>query len=254
MSLITDIPERDGKDGVAQLALLRSYLKDTVADYKYTDELLIDLLVLNPSTVVWANITGNSQLITPWSYDPLKIEEPVNKLRYLIGDTDELSLEYTDAELLNMLDVIPLRYVITMINSKAANGTTYPSDINNPIHIYRKFMGDTNLLAAKNTDSEIVDIIISSCLSPYGVILENLNNILAESSSNEITTGGSEFVSVDGISFSNPTDQSSQKEYNLQSVMTSYRNSVYWKIDTYFWYEDGTDVAARVWEARWYGV
>lgn len=254
MPLITDIPERDGLDGAAQLALLRSYLKDLVVPYKFPDTLLIPLLVFDTRVTVWRNITGEAVTALPWTYDPLIIQDPITRIRVLTGDINEGSLLYTDAELWRMLDVIPLRYVVIMINAKIAGLNTYPSDKNNPITIMRDYLEDVNVIVPKYTDVQLVDMIIDSGLSPHGLVLIILENNIAIDSSSQLLSSGGELASLDGITFSSPSEALTQKNLNKGSVSTAYMNSPYWKEDVAAWYVDGVNVTERDWEVRWYAI
>lgn len=254
MPLITDIPDRDGLDGAAQLALLRSYLKDLVVPYKFADDLLIALLVENDRVIVWRDITGESVTSIPWSYDPLMVREPITRVRILTGDTNEASLLYTDAELWRMLDVIPLKYVASMINAEQAGLSTYPSDKYNPITIMRDYLGDTNVDSPRYTDSQLVEIIISSRVNPYGAVLNILNGEVAITSSEQLSSTGGELASLDGISFSSPSDALSQKENSRDEIKNAYLSSPYWKEDVAAWYVDGLIIGERDWEVRWYGI
>ncbi|QYW06124.1 virion-associated protein [Shewanella phage vB_SspS_KASIA] len=254
MPLITDIPERDGLDGAAQLALLRSYLKDLVVPYKFPDTLLIPLLVVDTRVTVWRNITGEAVTALPWTYDPLTIQDPITRIRVLTGDTNEGSLSYTDAELWRMLDVIPLRYVVIMINAKVAGLNTYPADKNNPITIMRDYLEDVTVITPKYTDAQLVDMIIDSGFSPHGLVLTILENNIAIDSSSQLLSSGGELASLDGITFSSPSEALTQKNLNKGSVSTAYMNSPYWKEDVAAWYVDGVNVTERDWEVRWYAI
>jgi len=254
MPLITDIPERDGLDGAAQLALLRSYLKDSDTPYDFTDELLISLLVISDRVTVWRNIVGEGLTSIPWSYDPLLIQEPITRLRLHTGDTEELLLKYTDAELWRMLDVIPLRYVVSMLNAKEAGLSTYPSDRSNPITIVRDYLDDTDLTAPKYTDPQIVDMIIANEQGPYGLVINIIDDNLSVSSSGKLLTAGGELASLDGISFSSPSEALSQKDLDRGMIVSAYMHSVYWKEDVSAWYVDGVNVTQRDWEVRWYAI
>lgn len=254
MPLITDIPERDGLDGAAQLALLRSYLKDLVVPYKFPDTLLVPLLVVDTRVTVWRNVTGESVTAVPWTYDPLTIQDPITRIRVLTGDVDEGELLYTDAELWRMLDAMPLRYVVSMINAKIAGLSTYPSDKNNPITVMRDYLGDTSISTPKYTDAQLVDMIIESESSPYGLVITILENNVAIDSSSQLLSSGGELASLDGITFSSPSEALTQKNLNKGSVVTSYMNSPYWKEDVAAWYVDGVNVTGRDWEVRWYAI
>jgi hypothetical protein len=254
MPLITDIPERDGLDGAAQFALLRSYLKDLVVPYKFPDTLLIPLLVVDTRVTVWRNVTGEPVTDVPWTYNPLNIQDPITRIRVLTGDVDEGELIYTDAELWRMLDVIPLRYVVSMINAKIAGLSTCPSDNNNPITIMRDYLDDTDISTPKYTDAQLVDMIVESKSSPYGLVIAILENNVAIDSSSQLLSSGGELASLDGITFSSPSEALTQKTINKESISTAYMNSPYWKEDVAAWYVDGVNVTEREWGVRWYAI
>lgn len=254
MPLVTDIPERDGLDGATQLALLRSYLKDLETPYLFTDDLLITLLVSNERVTVWRNITGEAATSIPWSYDPTSIQEPINRVRLLTGDTVEASLRYTDAELWRLLDVIPLRYVVLMLNAEQAGGNTLPEDRENPITILRLYLGDDDVTSVTHTDAELVQLLITSGKSPYGYIFGNVDATNGIKSSLELSSTGGELASLDGISFSSPSESMSQKESQKDDIASAYLNSPYWKEDISAWYVDGINMTERDWEVRWYAI
>lgn len=253
MPLITDIPERDGLDGAAQLALLRSYLKDSVVPYVFPDDLLIPLLVNDDRVIVWRNITGEPDDSIPWSYDPLLIQDPITRIRVLTTDVVELSLKYTDAELLDMLEVIPLRYVISMLNAREADSTTYPADKNNPITVLRDLLLDTDITAAKYTDKELIDALIESGLDPYGYALTVFDKEISNNTAGGITTPNS-FVSIDGISFGSSIDSEMSKASARMDIISAFSSSAYWKEDTFTWYVDQEEPYKRSWEVKWYAL
>ena len=254
MPLITDIPDRDGLDGAAQLALLRSYLKDLQVPYKFPDQFLIDLLVENNKDVVWADIVGEPVGADPWSYDPLYPREYINRIRLLSGDLNEGDLWYTNPEILRMLDVIPLRYVISLIKYSQSSTSTYPSDLNDPIRIMRDYLEDTNVTTPKYKDKQLAEMIINSGTSPYGLVMNILDNNIGIDSSSQIQSSGGEFASVDGISFSSPMEALSQKKLNKVSVQSASMSSAYWKDSTSAWYVNGVNQYPLDWETRWYGL
>lgn len=254
MPLITDIPDRDGLDGAAQLALLRSYLKDLELPYKFPDQFLIDLLVLNDKDVVWADIVGEPVGADPWSYDPLLPREYINRVRLLSGDSNEGMLLYTDPEIIRMLAVVPLRYTILLIKYSQSTTSTYPADLNDPIRIIRDYLEDTDVSTPKYTDKQLAGMIINSGNSPYGLVANILDNQIGIDSSSQIQSSGGELASVDGISFSSPMEALSQKKLNKSSVLAAFMSSPYWRENTAAWYVDGIDQYPVDWEARWYGL
>lgn len=254
MPLITDIPERDGLDGAAQLALLRSYLKDLITPYRFSDDILIPLLVGSERVTVWRNIVGETSTSIPWSYDPLNIQDPVTKVRLLTFDTDEGALKYTDAEILKLLEVNPLRYVVSMIITKEAGLSTYPANRNDPIRILRDYLDDTNVISPTYTDEQLVDMIMSEGVNPYGLVLQIVDGNLAVSASVQLSTSGGELASFDGISFSNASEALLQRGVDKETITTAYMNSPYWREDTSAWYVDGINMTEKDWEVRWYGI
>jgi hypothetical protein len=254
MPIITDIPERDGLDGAAQLALLRSYLKDLVTPYKFSDDILIPLLVSSERVTVWRNIVGEAPTAIPWSYDPLNIQDPVTRVRLLTLDTDEGALKYTDAEILELLVVNPLRYVVSMILAKEAGVSTYPSNRNDPIRILRDYLDDVNTTSPTYTDGQLVDMIISAGVGPYGLVLQIVDGNLAVSASVQLSTSGGELASFDGISFSNASEALLQRGVDKETITTAYMNSPYWREDVYAWYVDGINMTEKDWGVKWYGI
>lgn len=254
MPLITDIPDRDGLDGAAQLALLRSYLKDLELPYKFPDQFLIDLLVLNDKDVVWADIVGEPVGTDPWSYDPLLPREYINRVRLLSGDLNEGMLLYTDPEILRMLAVVPLRYTIRLIKYSQSVASTYPADLNDPLRIMRDYLEDIDVSTPKYTDKQLADMIINSGNSPYGLVANILDNQIGIDSSSQIQSSGGELASVDGISFTSPMEALSQKKLNKSSVLSAFMSSAYWRENTAAWYVDGVNQYPADWETRWYGL
>lgn len=253
MALVTDIPTRDGKDGAAQLALLRVYLKDTDnSKYQFPDALLIPQLVAKDRVLVWRELTGYGSKAVPWSYDPMALGVPVNRIRAVTGDTVEATLKYTDYELLRLLNIIPLRYVVSMIKAVEANGKTFPEDPNDPLHILRKYLMDET--GTKYTDIQLINMIIKSGLDPFAVVLAVMDKSMGSNSSSKVITTGTNLASLDGISFSSPSEEIKQSKAHRDVVSENSLTSVYNKEPIYATYIDNVNVAAVAWEVEWYAL
>lgn len=258
MATVNDIPVRGGVSGQDQLALLRAYLKDSDSNnYKYPDTLLIPLLVKKDAVTVWQDITGAPKDAVPWSFDPLKISSPVNRIRIMINDTVEFSLRYTDYELLKYLNVIPLRYVISLIKAKEADKTTYPSDVNDPIRIVRDLLDDKD--GKKYTDKQIADLLLESGLDPYSFVVEVMKKSGAESAAtSSIATGGStHLATLDGISFTSKSasEEVSERQNSQEIILGLGANSIYGKGSQYYgFWMNGVNLVDVDWEAEWYAL
>lgn len=255
MSELTDIPERDGETGEEQLAYLRSYLKDREAgDYKYTDSLLIDLLVINERVSVWQDITGYSGEI-PWDYSTTQSISPESRIRMLTGDTDEQALRYTDYDLKIFLQTIPLRYVVILLNAEYEDTVTYPiTDLNNPIYIVRKYLGDTDLTNPTYRDADITQMLFTSRLDPFAFVAEELSRSSGETVSGSVSTGGNSLASLDGISFSEDSVRMDNLEKDISYIRSQSILSVYYRDPVYGFWIDGENLVDIDWERDWYGV
>ncbi len=250
---VNDIPSRDSQDGATQLALLHAYLKDRdSANYKFPDTLLIPLLVEKDKVSVWRDLTGYGTTSVAWSYDPLKLNTPVNRIRAVTGDTVEATLKYTDHDLLRLLEVIPLRYVVSIIKAKEAAGKTFPSDPNDPLHILRKYLEDET--GVKYTDVQLIDMLIASGMNPFGVITDAMDKAIGSSSSSTVTKTGTNLASIDGITFDSPLKEVKQSKYGRDFVAEQAMRSVYARDPVYGMYVDGVNIAATDWETRWYAL
>jgi len=253
MSTVSDIPVRDGQDGTTQLSLLRLYLKDSVnSPYKFPDVLLIPLLVSKDRVSVWRDLTGYGVTAIPWSYDVSKIALPLNRIRVLIEDTIEDSMKYTDFELLRLLNILPLRYVVTLILAKTANTSTLPTDPDDPIHILRKYLQDEDLI--KYTDSELVDLIVKSGLDPFGVVMAIVDKTLSMNSSEKVLTTGTNLASLDGISFSTPSEELKLAAEHRASIQEHLISSAYFKDPIYATYVAGVRSPESDWEVEWNAI
>lgn len=253
MATVNDIPSREGNDGTKQLALLRAYLKDSeVGKHKYPDTLLVPLLVAKDAVQSWRDLTGSGAKSVPWSYDPIKLTLPVNRIRAVTGDTIELTLKYTDYELLKLLEVIPLRYIVSLIKAKEANGKTFPSDTNDPIHILRKYLEDE--AGKKYTDAQLADMVFTSGLDPFAVVVEIMKKAIGASSASTVVKTGTNLASLDGISFSNPMSETRQSQYNKDVVLQHSFQSVYVRDPVYGAFMDGKNIAVTDWETEWYAL
>lgn len=256
MSLITDIPERGGEDGATQLDYLRSYLKDKDMDeYTYPDTYLIDLLVSNDKVVVWRELTGYLEE-TPWSFSTQLPMSYVNRIRSLTGDTDESNLRYTDYDLQVFLETIPLRYVVKLINAEGEDSVTYPTnDLNNPIYIVRRYLGDTDTNNVKYRDADITQLLFQSRLDPFSFVAEELSRSVGQGISGSLSSGGGTLASIDGISFDDDEKTKTDNlENDLQYIRAQATLSVYWKDPTYGFWLDGENLVDVEWEKGWYGV
>ncbi|AFK66661.1 hypothetical protein COPG_00065 [Colwellia phage 9A] len=251
MADLADIPLRDAKDGAAQLVLLRSYLKDPSGD-TYPDNLLIDLLVNEDSLIIWTELVGDDSGVLPYSYDTSYLKEPINRVRLLTSDTNELSIKHTNMEILAYLDVIPLRYVVMCINMETSTDITTPTDPNHPIAILRNYLKDGDGKDA--TDDILVKLILSSGMNPFGIVLDKLERItstqLAETSSNM----GSNMASIDGITFSSPLEETATIQQSFDSVSAHLARSTYIKDSVFGMYECGVNLSEQDWEKKWYAI
>lgn len=258
MATVNDIPERGGVSGQDQLALLRAYLKDSDPNnYKFPDDLLIPLLVQNDAVTVWQDITGYGKYAVPWSYDPLNISTPVNRIRVMTGDTVKLTLRYTDYDLDKYLAVIPLRYVISAIKAKEAGGSTYPSDPFDPIRIVRDYLEDKD--GTKYTDTVIVDNLFNSGLDPYAFVVEVMKSESGKNAVSSSTSAGGDInlATLDGISFTSKssTEEIEDSEKSQEAILRYGASTLYGRASDYygFWLE-GENLAKIDWEQEWYAL
>lgn len=253
MANISDIPVRKGLDGATQLAYLRSYLKDRdVTNYKYSDQLLIYMLVEDDRVTVWRTLTGNLKGI-PWGYSVTANMSPESRIRILTGDTEEGSLRYTDYDLKVFLDIMPLRYVISLINIEAQDVNTFPTDTNHPIHIVRFYLGDTDILSPKYTDTQIVRMLYNNREDPYTLVTRIVAMTLGGDSSENVMSGGSgDIASLDGISFSNEESKSKSLSYDVDYIQKQRNSSPYHKEIVYDYWLNKKSYTTVEWEADWY--
>lgn len=254
MYTVDDIPERLGKSGQEQLNYLRAYLKDSdSASYRYSDQLLIDLLITNDNFECWRKITGASKYAVPWTYTGL-FETYIDRLRYAISDTVELSLKYTNNELENYLSFLPLKYVVVCLVVEDDGAATYPEDFENPIRIMRYFLDDQDLANAKYTDYQLVQELLSSCKNPYDFVIQELRK---DSDKNfvESNQSGSQFASIDGISFASGEESIKTMEDAYQLILNEASKSIYvtpLTTDVYGYWSDGVNIAWEELADTWY--
>tara|TARA_R110001592_G_C13193009_1_gene753780 strand:+ start:76747 stop:77514 length:768 start_codon:yes stop_codon:yes gene_type:complete len=255
MSTVLDIPERDGQDGATQLAYLRSYLKDTeIGNYTYSDNLLIELLVESDRVAVWQDLTGYLGE-TPWDYTTTAPISYESRIRMLTGDTDEGALRYTDYDLQVFLETIPLRYIVKLINAEGDNSVTYPTnDVNNPIYIVRRYLGDTDTNNVKYRDVDITQMLFNSRLDPFAFVAEELSRSAGETVSGSVAAGGNDLASIDGISFSEGEKRTDSLIKDLSFLQSQAITSVYFKNPVYGFWLDGENLVDTEWEKSWYGI
>lgn len=255
MSVIEDIPERDGEDGAVQLDYLRSYLKDKeVGNLTYPDQYLIDLLVENDRVTIWRNLTGYLEE-TPWDYSTSLPMSNQSRIRSLTGDTDESNLRYTDYDLEVFLETIPLRYVVKLINAEGGDSVTYPSnDVSNPIYIVRRYLGDTDTNNVKYRDADITKMLFESRLDPFALVADILSKSSGEVVSESLSGGGGTLASIDGISFDDEKTKTENLSRDLDYIKSQAIHSVYWKNPIYDFWLDGDSYSSTDWERAWYGV
>ena len=254
MATAADVPSRDGKDGAAQLALLRAYLKDRQAgSYKYTDSLLYGILVNYSPVNAWRNLKGAGATAVPFSFDISKLNLPVNRIRAVTEDTTELTLKYTDAELLKLLEAIPLRYIVSLVKAKEANGKTFPSDPDNPLHIMRKYLQDET--GAKYTDTQLVDLIFSTGQNPFQIVMDIMDKAIGSSvHSHVVNTSGTALAALDGISFNSPKTEITESKSSRDIVSEHLTYSIYSREPVFGFFQAGKNLAAVEWEAEWYAL
>ena len=250
MANIDDIPLRDGEDGSAQLISLRAYLKDSdSSNYKYTDGLLIDNLVLNDPVTVWQNLSGKQGKI-PWSYSATDMTH-VNRVRYQLGDTDKLDIEYTDDVLERYLEAIPARYVVSCLTAVEEEGSTLPDDKQDPLYILRDFAGDTSA-PFNNTDKEMLEDYLRLYVDPYTYLLKLLDNEVAKASAASGAEAANGLATFDGISFEAPELSSEKLEDAREQVKQMIASSIYLFTPCYNIYVDGEGTVDTGWEEIWY--
>lgn len=250
---LQDIPVRDSQDPSTQLKLLRAYLKDSDSSaYTWSDDYLIQLLESYDKVTAWRGVTGAGPEAIPWSYDAKAPFEPINRLRLVIGDTTEDSLTYTDDDLLKLLQVMPLRYVASLIKAKVADGKTFPKDPQDPIHIVRKYLDDE--AGVTYTDVQIVELLFAANKNPYDLVVELLDSQIGSAASSSTASTGSGLASLDGITFSKPEDTRDQDIQNRDLIVEQGLKSVYARDPVYGVYESGVNTVKTDWEVRWYGL
>ncbi len=249
MSDITDIPIRDEKDGEAQLALLKSYLKNNTA---FTDDFLINLLVVKSALDIWLELVGSNSNDLPFSYDPLSMIKPINRVRSLTGDTNELDIKYTDKELLSYLEVIPLRYVVDCIKLVESDAITSPRDLDHPLTILRTYLQTGDELI--QSDGDLIELLFSSGMNPFGVVIDHMERDTSLTMASTAANTGNSLASIDGITFSNPTDDSALIQQSLDAVGLHAARSVYSRDPVYGMFSDAENLAKVDWEAKWYAI
>lgn len=256
MATESEIPVRGSVSGQVQLTLLRSYLKDSDStNYKYPDELLIQLLIVSDAVSVWQDISGAGKDSKPWTYNPFEMGLPLNRLRLMIGDTVEENLKYTDYELLKFLTVIPLRYIITMVKAKDAGGKSLPADLNDPIRIVREYLNDKD--GEKYTDAEIVDQLFDSGLDPFSFVVQVMKTSSGSLAASSTTSGTGQLASIDGISFDTKSSTEELGEsVDNQAIILNYGGSTIYGRGSEFYgfWMDGENISEVDWESEWYAL
>lgn len=251
MADLTDIPIREGEDGSLQLTVLRSYLKDASAT-TYTDSLLIDLLVDKGAVDIWRDLVGVNPESVPYSYDQSYLGLPINRVRLLTSDTDRLSIKHTDDEILNYLEVIPLRYVVSCINLKDSTNTTEFTDTNHPLSILRNYLKSDTI--EELNDTNLINLLLDSGMNPFGIVLDYVGRLTSTSLANTASDSGNNLATLDGISFSDPTNEYVLAEKGLDAIKLHANRSVYCKESFYGIYECGENITGINLESKWYAI
>tara|TARA_R110000851_G_scaffold95639_4_gene207739 strand:- start:998 stop:1756 length:759 start_codon:yes stop_codon:yes gene_type:complete len=249
MALVTDIPTRDSLDGAAQLARLRVAIKDDTSPFRFTDEILSDLLVADDRVVVWRNIVGAPSTVSQFSYTLETFTTPVNRIRFQIGDTDEETLKYTDLELLDLLDVMPLRYVVVVLIASDSTGSTNPPDQWNPITLMRRYLDDTS--GATYTDKQLADRLITTNLDPFYYISNTVSQGTDQGTVSSSSSSGSSFASIDGIAFASDVEATTTSGITQASILDQLCLSPYSPRPDYSVLIDGVEQVVTDWEIRW---
>jgi hypothetical protein len=250
---LADIPSRDTDDGATQLAKLRSYLKDSdSSQYRFPDIFLIMRLVQEGPVLVWRSIANAPKTAIPWSYEVTGTNERVPLIRTLIGDTEELTLRYTDYELDTYLEFLPLRYLVKTLIADVPDTATYPSDSNDPIRIMRDLLSD--LEGLEYSDQSLISLMLKNKLNPYGVVVKIIEDDKGVEAVEGAKSSGGGFASIDGISFSTDIEVTPQmeSEENLEIIKRHQAKSVYARNDIFQWLTEGVpniDVSGE-----WYAV
>lgn len=248
---IEDIPLRGIEDGETQLSKLRSYLKDTEeASYKIPDDYLIGLLTKDDKVVVWRYLTKAPESSIPWSY-LIGDNSYVSLIRSLSGDTNELSVILTDYEILELLEVLPLKHLVLSIKQYIENGESYPLE-DCPLKVMRELMDDIS--GIDFPDRKLLDMVFKGKKDPYSVVIQLIECESVTEAAIEARQFGGGLASIDGISFSTNDGGDSQKgsKANIEIIKDAQVNSVYIKESDYNWYVNGKDLAEI--SGDWYAI
>lgn len=258
MAVVTDIPTRGTEDGARQLLLLRAYLKDSdSANYKYSDALLIPILVGVEKVQAWRSLMGYPSTAVPFTN---LITTHIGRVRLHVGDTTEVSLKRTDYEIMNILIKYPLRYVVALIKaSETSNVKTEQTDPNHPLYILRATVDGQGVAASASAyaDNVLADLLLTSGLNPFELSLNMFDTKVRATVSARAnsTTAGSGFASLDGISFASDgaaeSLTASQRVSDRQSLVSQMIASVYYKDPVYDVYVDGKSTVAQD-DGGWY--
>lgn len=255
MATTTDIPSRDSLDGASQLALLRSYLKDSATPYQFPDAYLIPLLILDTKEAVWRSIKNiDDETVVPFTYDEENPTGYLNVVRVLTDDMIELEIKNTDYDISRYLEVLPLKRLIQVINAKQSSGSSIcTNDKDHPIAIVRRYLDDS--MGLKYTDDEIADRMLSGLLDPYSFVLEVIDHKIGEESASVAQSSTNGLASIDGISFDTSSSSLSEGDSSVgRSVIAELQiNSIYNRErgGTYTSYIDGVDQSSSN-DGEWY--
>ena len=249
---IEDIPVRDGDTGAVQLVKLRSYLKDSDnSAYTFPDSLLIALLVGGSSVEVWKQLKSLPTASVPWSFELSYPISHVSTIRSLTGDTDILSIKYTDYELTQFLNVIPLRYIVSLVKLSRSS-STYPADLQDPIRIMRTLLDDVS--GAKYTDGDLRDRMFGTLKNPFMSVISIIGEGQSTTAASSITSGSAKLASIDGVSFAADSSETSMLSDDFSRVYEAMGNSAYVKESIFGWVVDGESVLASDTGGGWYAV
>lgn len=249
---LEDIPVRDGEDGATQLALLRAYLKDRDSNsYRFADSYLIGSLEFHSKERIWKDLTSAPEDAIPWSYDLTNPTGHINIVRSMTDDTDPLQLKYTDYEILQYLEFLPLRYLVTSLNANVEDTSTYPNDPRNPIRVMRDLLDDEE--GSEYSDHDLIQRMFDDKQNPYQVAISIIKCKGSMQASEDARQFGNELAAIDGISFGSTSGGSqSTSDDNLQIITREMENSVYAKESDYNWFVDGEPLATT--QGDWYAI